>query len=183
MATPASLADVVVDDIEARYEFDDELGSGTSAEVFLASNRETGADVAIKVYAMEQGEAPDEEVLDMIKAEVQTLKKVNYPTCGALIEVVLDAKGTFAVVMELLQGGDVFTRLNEEGAPFTEIFAREVRRGFDVCVPARAPATCGASLVLPRPAGPRLLSAGLRAGRARGGGTAQTRHRASRHQG
>ena len=51
----APLVDETVDDIETRYEFLDELGTGASAAVFLARRRTTGQECAIKVTGRGRG--------------------------------------------------------------------------------------------------------------------------------
>ena len=72
----APLADVTNVDIESRYEFIEELGQGTTSQVYLASNCETGLDAAIKVFTFDE-EIEDED-FEIIQAEVTVLRLVRH---------------------------------------------------------------------------------------------------------
>ena len=104
-----------VDDVESVFEFVDELGTGSMAQVFSAVDRKSRAPVALKVVPRSALE--DAEVLDSLSVEVELLRALYHPGIVALQEppVVCDAQSV-AVVLERLDGGDVQSLLAHSGA-------------------------------------------------------------------
>ena len=102
-------------DVESVFEFVDELGTGSMAQVFSAVDRKSRASVALKVVPRSALE--DAEVLDSLSVEVELLRTLHHPGIVALQEppVVCDAQSV-AVVLERLDGGDVQTLLQHSGA-------------------------------------------------------------------
>ena len=120
------LDSVVVDDLEGRYEFIDELGDGASSKVFLASTRhETPTrEVAVKVLDLAVLNKAD-DLMAAVRAEVQVVRTVRHPGIVKFIETCRDG-ASLCVVTEALTGGDLFQKVKEDGAPLTEAAAREV---------------------------------------------------------
>ena len=104
-----------VEDVESVFEFVDELGTGSMAQVFSAIDRKSRAPVALKVVPRSALE--DAEVLDSLSVEVELLRALRHPGIVTLQEppVVCDAQSV-AVVLERLEGGDVQTLLQHSGA-------------------------------------------------------------------
>ena len=50
----------------------------------------------------------------MIENEVQTMRAVKHPNCVGLFDV-FDTKDELFLVMELVEGGDLFDRIVEKG--------------------------------------------------------------------
>jgi len=115
------LIDATVDDLESKYEFLDDLGAGATAAVYLAQNRATGEEVAIKV--MDVAALADDSVFASVHAEVSCLRAVRaHPLVVHLVEVVRDAS-SLAIVLEALTGGDLHGELS--GGALTEDAARK----------------------------------------------------------
>jgi serine/threonine protein kinase len=116
-----------IDNIEERYEFVDELGDGSSSQVYLAStapHEVPGREVAIKVLDV-NALLNDSEQLDAVRAETQLLRALRHPHIVHFFETCRDGS-SFAVVTEALTGGDLFQRLKENGAPLREGVARGI---------------------------------------------------------
>ena len=81
-----------VDDVESVFEFVDELGTGSMAQVFSAVDRKSRAPVALKVVPRSALE--DAEVLDSLSVEVELLRALRHPGIVAIQEppVVCDAQ-------------------------------------------------------------------------------------------
>jgi len=116
-----ALLDETLDDLEGRYEFIDELGKGASSAVYLARDRMTDIEVAIKVIDLQMLE--EDAVLTAVRAEVDLLRHVEHPCIVGLVEVVRDAS-SLAVVTNALTGGDLFSQV-DDGA-MTEAAAQDV---------------------------------------------------------
>jgi serine/threonine protein kinase len=124
----SALADVIVENLEDRYEFEDELGAGTTSTVYLASPRTRAAiegdpeGVAIKVLSR-PAIIKDDALFEMVRDEIHALRKCSHPHIVRLVEVVCDEESV-ALVMEHLSGGELFAVL--ERAPLAEAHARAV---------------------------------------------------------
>ena len=107
------LTDVRIKNIEKRYQMHDELGTGFSSAVLLASRRDIPGkeEVALKVLPLKVLLNPKSELLDTLKTEVELLRdKVKHPCIVRLIETCCDAK-SFFIVLEPLKGGDLLGAL------------------------------------------------------------------------
>ena len=119
MADGPPTADVTIEDIEDRYEFMEELGTGATSAVYLAIGHAAREEVAVKVFA-----DSSDETNAAIAAEVGLLRAVpRHPRIVRLLETVCDDQ-SFTLVLELL-GSDLFTTISEEGA-LTEESAKGV---------------------------------------------------------
>jgi hypothetical protein len=107
------LTDVRIKNIEKRYQMHEELGTGFSSAVLLASRRDIPGkeEVALKVLPLKVLLNPKSELLDTLKTEVELLRgKVKHPCIVRLIETCCDAK-SFFIVLEPLKGGDLLGAL------------------------------------------------------------------------
>lgn len=90
-------------DLAARYEIVRVLGRGGQGTTFLARDRDTGADVAIKLL-----ELPDVATwkdVELFRREVAVLKQLRHPAIPRYLESVLDdASGSLALVREYVAG-------------------------------------------------------------------------------
>lgn len=109
------LADVTLESIEAAYEMVDELGAGGSAAVYLARQRSSDRDVAIKVFDLTA--LQDSFTAEAVETEISLLRAVLHPHIVSLVEVAQD-RVSLCVVMEALSGGELFMHLKK--APITE---------------------------------------------------------------
>ena len=116
----SELVDATVEDLEARYEFLDELGTGATSSVYLARRREAGAsasaaeeEVALKIIDVRA--LADDDIFSAVHCEIGLLRLARHPFVVRLVEVVRDS-ASLAIVTEALVGGDLFGVLSERGA-------------------------------------------------------------------
>ncbi|CAH3112916.1 unnamed protein product [Pocillopora meandrina] len=100
--------------ITKKYTFHDVLGTGAFSEVFMAEEKATGKLYAVKCIAKRKLSGKEEA----IENEIAILKKVNHPNIIKLWEI-FDNKTHLHLVMDLVQGGELFDRIVEKGS-YTE---------------------------------------------------------------
>ena len=105
-SAPSARSSKVDDD----YELGAEVGSGCFAVVRRGRCRRTGKEVAIKV--IRKSKQTDESV----RQECGVLQRVSMHRCIASLEAFYEDLDCFYIVMEYVDGGDVFERLLEHGA-------------------------------------------------------------------
>jgi serine/threonine protein kinase len=107
-----------------RYIVKSSLGKGRYGTVKVGVEKATGKEYAIKII---NGKTLKD--LSIIDEEVFKLKKVgNHPNIVAFHEFFKDdASGMFYIVMELCKGGDLFSRIVEDGS-YNEKRAAELLR-------------------------------------------------------
>jgi len=110
-------------DIDKMYEFKGELGRGAFSVVYMATQRATGVQYAVKVINKKDLGKDYEKNLKM---EVDILKKVNHPNIIALKEL-FDTPDKLYLVMELVTGGELFDKIVEKGS-YTEHEAGQLVR-------------------------------------------------------
>lgn len=96
----------------AKYILQDKLGAGGMGQVYKAYHPEMGKLVAIKVVLSQS--KLDEEAIKRFQREVKATEKLIHPN----IITVLDSgsiKGQLFMVMELVEGKDLFELINEKG--------------------------------------------------------------------
>ncbi|KAL7559907.1 hypothetical protein ACA910_007275 [Epithemia clementina (nom. ined.)] len=122
---------------EEDYDLRDMLGSGTVGQVFRAIHRKTGQKRAVKRIAWTGG-LPNRQIFNREhndnnqlqqhpwQAEAAILQQLNHPYIVNLIDVYVNSNALF-IVMELLQGGDLFDRIVARER-YAEIASRRVLR-------------------------------------------------------
>jgi phosphorylase kinase gamma subunit/serine/threonine-protein kinase Chk2/calcium/calmodulin-dependent protein kinase I len=129
--------------IEQEYDMRDILGSGTCGQVRRAIHRLTGREVAVKMIPMGRTARrppstaallrapPQQQQRDMettLLAEANILRALDHPYIVQLYDVFMDpGDDAMYLVMELLQGGDLFDRIVQKGR-YTETASRQVLR-------------------------------------------------------
>lgn len=121
--------------IESEYDLRDEIGSGVCGIVRRAIDRKTGKMVAVKEIAINQGgrnrtvnlNALNNDLDPAIRAEATMLQSIDHPYIVKLIDVFVHQGKAVYLVMELLNGGDLFDRIVEKGR-YTETESRQVMR-------------------------------------------------------
>ena len=99
------------------YEITSALGAGGMGQVFRARDRRLHRDVAIKIVS--DRFAQNTERLARLTREAQTLAALNHPHI-AHIYGVEDSGGTYAIVMELVEGEDLAALLSRGKLPLPE---------------------------------------------------------------
>lgn len=86
------------------------LGEGMSGEVRLANHRQGGPPVALKMFNVRC--LPNKK-LELLQAELDVHLAVDHPNIARLLNVYETRNGDVHLILEYLQGGDLFTRLSE----------------------------------------------------------------------
>lgn len=108
-------AALAASEFHKRYELSDKtLGTGAFSEVVQAFDRTCGACVAVKIINR-NGLRGKEESLEN---EIQVLRRLRHPNIVQLLDV-YDDKHHVYLIMELVQGGELFDRIVEKGS-YTE---------------------------------------------------------------
>ena len=99
------------------YDVIAKLGEGGMGEVYRARDIKLGRDVAIKI--LPSGVAEDAERLARFEREARTLAQLNHPNI-AHVHGFEDGVGARALVMELVEGDDLSTRIARGAIPLDE---------------------------------------------------------------
>jgi serine/threonine protein kinase len=107
-----------------RYRVLDRLGNGGMAEVFRAHDELLDRDVAVKVFKSPMD--PDGQTLGEVRRELelQSLARLSHPNLITLFDGSVDGPGPAYLVLELVHGPDLATRLGE--GPLPEAQVREI---------------------------------------------------------
>jgi len=107
--------------IFASWELGEVLGEGGYSIVKLATNKETNQKAAVKIVRRVGISKEDEESL---LEEVRILKSINHPNITSVFDF-FEEKKHFYVVMELLEGGELFDRIVKKSC-YNEKEARDL---------------------------------------------------------
>ncbi|MDP3213210.1 MAG: serine/threonine-protein kinase, partial [Deltaproteobacteria bacterium] len=110
-----SMDDALIGTVLAeRYDILDRLGVGGMGTVYRAEQRALGRDVAVKVLRRELGRDPD--TVARFHREAQALSNLRHPNTVAVLDFGQTPDGLLFLVMELLEGEMLSTRLRRDGA-------------------------------------------------------------------
>ena len=98
--------------VEEAYEVGKKIGDGNFAEVKECTHRKTGKKYALKI--IDKSKTRGAKETKMIENEVRTMQVIRHANCVALYDVFDTAEELF-LVMELVEGGDLFDRIVEKG--------------------------------------------------------------------
>eukprot|EP00727_Mastigamoeba_balamuthi_P012840 m51a1_g8179 putative calcium-dependent protein kinase cdpk2a (607) ;mRNA; r:120869-123926 len=90
------------------YELKQQLGAGSVGVVSLAVLRATGQEVAVKAISREDLE--EEGTIDDLRKEIATMRLLQHPNIVKLYDVV-STQSTVFLIMELVDGGDLYSKL------------------------------------------------------------------------
>src|SRR5262245_7593313 len=99
------------------YEILSAIGAGGMGEVYRATDTNLGREVAIKV--LPEAFPQDPERLARFEREAKTLASLNHPNI-AIIHGLEKSQGTYALVMELVEGEDLSQRIARGPIPLDE---------------------------------------------------------------
>jgi dipeptidyl aminopeptidase/acylaminoacyl peptidase len=99
------------------YEIVSAIGAGGMGEVYRATDTNLGREVAIKV--LPEAFAQDADRLARFEREARTLASLNHPNI-AIIHGLEKSQGTYALVMELVEGEDLSQRIAGGPIPIDE---------------------------------------------------------------
>ncbi|XP_034709036.1 CBL-interacting serine/threonine-protein kinase 9 isoform X1 [Vitis riparia] len=95
-----------------RYEIGKTLGEGSFAKVKYARNSDTGDSVAIKV--LDRDHVLRHKMVEQIKREISTMKLIKHPNVVTIFEV-MASKTKIYIVVEFVDGGELFDRIAKNG--------------------------------------------------------------------
>ena len=110
---PMSRAPVSGHVLGDRYELRALIGSGSSAEVFHATDMRLGRDVAVK--RLRSGYANDPRFLKLFRAEAQLAAQLSHPNLLTIFDWSDDPETGPFIVTEMLRGGTLRSLLNRTG--------------------------------------------------------------------
>eukprot|EP00978_Attheya_sp_CCMP212_P037059 scaffold172237_cov52-Attheya_sp.AAC.2 len=117
--------------IEEFYDFRDLLGSGTCGEVRRAIDRQTGEERAVKIIKTGgMNLSHSRRLLETdktIMAEASILQSLDHPHIVRLIDVFIAPDKALYLVMEMMDGGDLFDRIVDKGK-YSEVESRQIMR-------------------------------------------------------
>lgn len=99
--------------VTERYEIGDELGSGAFSVVFTATQKHSSNTVAIKILDRYED---DDEQAEKFRHEIDIISSLHHENIVAFLELDQDEEHYY-VVMECVQGGELFDRILDNG-PF-----------------------------------------------------------------
>jgi len=108
--TPGGSKSSVKRKIAEVYTFGEELGRGGFSIVRKGTNKETGAEFAVKIIEKSAGE----EELQLLQREIDIMKKLKHKNIISLEEV-YDEPDNIYLVMELVTGGELFDQIVSRG--------------------------------------------------------------------
>src|SRR5215813_8723545 len=113
------------------YEILASLGAGGMGEVYRATDTSLGRDVAIKV--LPEAFAQDPERVARFEREAKTLASLNHSNI-AIIHGLEKSDGTYALVMELVEGDDLSQRIARGPIPVDEVLpiAKQIAEALEV---------------------------------------------------
>jgi len=110
-------ADTAPTVVGGRYSIREPLGRGGAATVYRAVDLKLEREVALKVFATDDIDVPDEERRARRAREIGLLARANHPNLVTLFDADWDRQrpGTEYIVMELVRGATLRQRLRSEG--------------------------------------------------------------------
>ena len=104
-----------------RYTITTLLGEGGMGEVFLASDEQTGQQVAVKILARQLITHP--ELIERFRREAETLRKLDHPNIVKFVDA-FEHEGQYVIVMECLAGGSLHDLIKKGPLPIEQ--ARQI---------------------------------------------------------
>jgi len=97
--------------IDDAYEIGDEIGRGAFSVVKKGKNKKSGKEVAIKFI---EKKFVDKQDLVLLGREIDIMKQLDHPNVLKLFEV-FETDEIIALIMELVNGGELFYKIVEKG--------------------------------------------------------------------
>jgi calcium-dependent protein kinase len=103
-------------DIRDFYLLGEQIGEpGNFGKAVIATHKEEGTKYACKVISKARFSCTDEQRVSAFKNEIRVMTSLDHPNIIQLKEVFEDAANLY-IVMELCTGGELFARIQEQGA-------------------------------------------------------------------
>ncbi|KAL9314928.1 hypothetical protein ACSQ67_020380 [Phaseolus vulgaris] len=98
--------------VVGKYELGKTIGEGSFAKVKLARNVKSGNKVAIKI--LDRKHVLRHNMMEQLQREISTMKLINHPNVAKIFEV-MASKTKIYIVLELLDGGELFDKIAAKG--------------------------------------------------------------------
>ncbi|KAL2575486.1 hypothetical protein GLYMA_16G020200v4 [Glycine max] len=95
-----------------KYELGKTIGEGSFAKVKFAKNVENGNHVAIKI--LDRNHVLRHKMMEQLKKEISAMKMINHPNVVKIYEV-MASKTKIYIVLELVNGGELFNKIAKNG--------------------------------------------------------------------
>eukprot|EP00039_Didymoeca_costata_P012142 m.173781 g.173781 ORF g.173781 m.173781 type:complete len:573 (-) comp15394_c2_seq1:70-1788(-) len=112
--------------VDEAYDIKKKIGDGNFAVVKQCIHRNSGKQYALKI--IDKSKTRGVKETKMIENEVKTMRTIDHPNCVALIDV-YDTPEELFLVLELVEGGDLFDRIVEKGKyeePAAKLLVRDL---------------------------------------------------------
>ncbi|HUG33736.1 MAG TPA: protein kinase [Anaerolineales bacterium] len=100
--------------LNSRYKILSRLGEGGMGEVFLAEDKQTGQQVAVKVLARQLTAQP--ESLERFRREAETLRQLDHPNIVKFVDA-FEHEGQYVIVMEYVSGDSLHELIKAGSLP------------------------------------------------------------------
>lgn len=117
-------------DVKSEYNLKEELGRGKFGTVYRCEEKKTGRILAAKFI---QTSRPDDRA--DVEREVEIMRMLQHPRLLQLYDAFDDSKKQMILILELIEGGELFERVIDDDFVLTEkacaIFVRQICEGID----------------------------------------------------
>ncbi|KAH6936702.1 hypothetical protein HPB50_020906 [Hyalomma asiaticum] len=117
-------------DVKAEYSLKDELGRGKFGTVYRCEEKKTGRILAAKFILTQRAEDRAD-----VEREVEIMRSLQHPRLLQLYDAFDDSKKQMILILELIEGGELFERVIDDDFVLTEkacaIFVRQICEGVD----------------------------------------------------
>jgi eukaryotic-like serine/threonine-protein kinase len=97
-----------------RYTVTTILGEGAMGEVYLASDEQTGQQVAVKILAHKLITRP--ELIERFRREAESLRQLDHPNIVKFVDT-FEHEGQYVIVMEYISGGSLHELISQGPLP------------------------------------------------------------------
>ncbi|KAH0554591.1 hypothetical protein KQX54_011719 [Cotesia glomerata] len=117
------------DEFNSNYELQEELGRGKFGTVYLCKDKKNGLKLAVKIV-----NTTKKEDRRSVEREVEIMRRLQHPRLIQLYDAIDNTK-QFYVVLELIEGGELFERVIDDDFVLTErscaVFMRQICEGIE----------------------------------------------------
>ena len=113
--------------LHAKYELCEVLGVGSTSTVHRCVNRETGSEYACKIIDLQYMDDKFHTMMIQFHTEIESLKSLHHPGIIQLYDVYILSTQKIYIIMEFMDGGELFDYVVEKGT-LTEEEASQIVR-------------------------------------------------------